>query len=419
MFYFTIISRQLFATKSSIIIFVVYILLFVNQGILIKASQIDGNKYGYNIISMVILTELLKLIICLGFYSLKRRSISLLIGDLRSSIRIGLLYLLPAFLYCLYNNLSYINLANYDPTTYIILMQFRNVLTGLLFQILFRKKLTLLQWISLVLLTFGCIVKELGKASVSETVTSHPKRIQNNTIANSLGLSADDNEQNGVSILNIFSWNLFLILIQMFCSCFAGVYTEYLLKFGAITSTGKRSKNLDFDSSFDHNHQYFSSMLFLQNVYLYLDSILCNICLLMLSKSLNQSYFTSTSMDLFDSEKNSNQICNLLFLQRPIHLFILFNGAIAGITTSFFLKNLNSIIKMFASTIEILISAIVCHWLFKSALDIYTLISITIVIISICLYLARPIRMVSENRASILPKEDKTSDIEFDRNRPT
>lgn len=75
-----------------------------------------------------------------------------------------LFYMVPAFLYCLYNNLTFINLSNYDPTSYFLLLQLRVVVTGVVFQILFQKKLSKLQWISLLILTAGCVLKEWGNS---------------------------------------------------------------------------------------------------------------------------------------------------------------------------------------------------------------------------------------------------------------
>lgn len=43
--------------------------------------------------------------------------------------------MIPALLYCLYNNLAFVNLAIFDPTTYYILLQLRVVLTGIIFQV--------------------------------------------------------------------------------------------------------------------------------------------------------------------------------------------------------------------------------------------------------------------------------------------
>ncbi|KAJ4447125.1 hypothetical protein ANN_09126 [Periplaneta americana] len=46
-----------------------------------------------------------------------------------------MLYFVPAFLYCLYNNLAFVNLSAFDPTTYYLLLQFRVVVTGIVFQV--------------------------------------------------------------------------------------------------------------------------------------------------------------------------------------------------------------------------------------------------------------------------------------------
>lgn len=50
-------------------------------------------------------------------------------------IPVLLYYFVPAALYCLYNNLQFVNLATYDPTTYYLLLQFRVVVTGVVFQV--------------------------------------------------------------------------------------------------------------------------------------------------------------------------------------------------------------------------------------------------------------------------------------------
>ena len=48
------------------------------------------------------------------------------------------LYLVPAFLYCLYNNLSFVNLSVFDPTTYFMFMQIRLLMTGIIYQVVGR-----------------------------------------------------------------------------------------------------------------------------------------------------------------------------------------------------------------------------------------------------------------------------------------
>lgn len=49
------------------------------------------------------------------------------------------LYFIPAFLYCLYNNFSFVNLSTFDPTTYYILLQLRVVVTAIVFQVSSQK----------------------------------------------------------------------------------------------------------------------------------------------------------------------------------------------------------------------------------------------------------------------------------------
>ncbi len=44
-------------------------------------------------------------------------------------------YMIPALLYCLYNNLAFVNLKAYGPTSYWLLLQFRVVTTGVVYQV--------------------------------------------------------------------------------------------------------------------------------------------------------------------------------------------------------------------------------------------------------------------------------------------
>ena len=45
-------------------------------------------------------------------------------------------YMVPSFLYCLYNNLPFKNLSHFDPTTYLLLLQSRLLMTGIIFQVI-------------------------------------------------------------------------------------------------------------------------------------------------------------------------------------------------------------------------------------------------------------------------------------------
>lgn len=63
-------SNDLFPTKSSFAIFVSYITLFVSQGLLVTAVH-KSQIIGFNAIVVVLLTELLKLSICIVLYLIR------------------------------------------------------------------------------------------------------------------------------------------------------------------------------------------------------------------------------------------------------------------------------------------------------------------------------------------------------------
>ena len=89
------------------------------------------------------------------------------------------LYLVPALLYCVSNNVFFLSISYFNPTTYAMFLQIRLILTGViyqvepkhiqqidcykLFQILFKISLTGKQWLSLLVLTIGCMVHAAGR----------------------------------------------------------------------------------------------------------------------------------------------------------------------------------------------------------------------------------------------------------------
>ncbi|XP_022257365.1 CMP-sialic acid transporter 1-like, partial [Limulus polyphemus] len=261
-------------------------------------------------------------------------SVHQLFHDTFKNYQVLLFYLVPAFLYCLYNNLAFINLAIFDPTTYYLLLQFRVVVTAVIFQILFKKHLSKKQWLSLILLTCGCIIKQLK--------VSHPETPV---------IESSDAQMPSFLKLHL-SYNLVLILVQVFCSCFAGVYNEYLLK-----DTGA------------HVH------LMIQNIFMYFDSILCNFLVLV---------FKGEVMNVF----NVDMVSSIL---QPLVILVIFNGTGCGIITSVFLKNLNSILKNFASALELAFTAVLCWVIFGIAIDIFTILSIAIVSYATFMYSQNPV----------------------------
>ena len=131
-------------------------------------------------------------------------SVSSLMSSVSSDKQVMVLYLVPAILYCVSNNVFFLSISYFNPTTYAMFLQIRLLLTGLIyqvrqktwqnpsvswfyllfwlftgnpcafirithypflmtFQILFKNPLTGKQWISLLVLTMGCMVHAAGQ----------------------------------------------------------------------------------------------------------------------------------------------------------------------------------------------------------------------------------------------------------------
>lgn len=323
-------ALNLFPNKEAFITFALYIILFVFQGVFVTASKTENGGYDYNTTLVVFLSELLKLCASAVLYTCKRENKPHIVKAIAINYKLLLLYFIPSLLYCFYNNLAFINLSHYDPTSYYILLQFRVVLTALLFQFLFKKKLTYFQWVSLAILTLGCIIKNFDAAST---------------------------QSKGDTTLWSQIFNIYFLSInfQNFCSCLAGTYNEYLLK--------TKGSNVD---------------IFLQNVFMYLDSVICNFLILC---------FKGEVGNIFDDFSS---------LADTFVILIIINSAVVGIVTSFFLKNLNSILKTYASALELVITAVVCYILFNILITEFTVLSICLVIIAVAMYFKNPVNNVSQ-----------------------
>lgn len=237
---------------------------------------------------------------------------------------------------------------------------------------IFHKILTRNQWFSLILLTAGCMVKQLNFANFFGDPAAAAA-----TDATSMTTVAVASASPKLQLINAnrkntsgfdFSVDAIYIFIQLICSCLAGVYNEYLLK-----GEGARVN------------------IYVQNVFMYVDSIVCNIALLIL-------------------QGNSMDAINLANL-RPVFsinvIIIILNNAAIGIVTSFFLRYLNSILKTFASALELLFTAILCYIFFHIPIHLNTILSIAIVSISIYFYTLSPV--VNIPRIAVASKGHKSA----------
>lgn len=339
---------QMFPTKTHLLIFNLYMLMFVAQGLLVTASRHGSSVYQYNYTTVVMLTETLKLILSATVY-LREHSFKSLLDAIIRYRWVMVLYLTPATLYCLYNNLAFVNLATFDPTTYFMLLQLRLLLCGVIYQILFKRQLSPKQWLSLVLLTAGCMLKGLDNESPAKT-------------------TEETATTETTKSMMTYTTGLVFMLIQVLCSSIAGVYNEYLIK----------GEGADVH-------------IMVQNVFMYLDSILCNVILL----GLKGEFLSAFTPEAIGS------------IMQGLVLIIIVNNAILGIVTSLFLKNLNSVIKSFAAALELVLTAVLSVPILGIPIHFYTVTALVVICSAVVLYANNPVKQTPVKEG----KSEKSSPV--------
>ena len=86
------------------------------------------------------------------------------------------------------------------------------------------------------------------------------------------------------------------------------------------------------------------------------------------------------------------------------------NNAAIGIVVSLFLRSLNSILKTFASALELMFTAVLCWIIFGITVDVYTVFAILIVSAATFLYAHNPVVNVPKDDAHDKEKENGKSE---------
>ncbi|KAI9922749.1 hypothetical protein PsorP6_002684 [Peronosclerospora sorghi] len=318
-------------TKAQRGIFVTYMGLWVSYGILNELAKNRGVRF--NSVCAVVLQSLLKLLLASYMYLMSDTEVTeriidrlfFMLKQIREHGNLLLLYLIPAGLYVVYDVLSYVNLRAFNASTYFLLLQFRLVVTGLLHQVMFSKRLNRNQWVSLGITTMGCAIKTLGSQDFKGSTK--------------LGVS-----DNG-STVTAYG----LLIVQILSSTFAGVYNEVLLKKQASIPTN------------------------LQNVFMYIDSIVCTLAMLTLGLSEQTAREALTT-------------ANFIVLLSPYVLPMVLIMSGIGVVTSLFLKQLDSIRKAIASALELVFLPLLSAVLFAQSITLYTVSAVCFVAFGAYIY---------------------------------
>eukprot|EP00933_Yihiella_yeosuensis_P021973 TRINITY_DN17308_c0_g5_i1.p1 TRINITY_DN17308_c0_g5~~TRINITY_DN17308_c0_g5_i1.p1 ORF type:complete len:341 (+),score=37.79 TRINITY_DN17308_c0_g5_i1:90-1112(+) len=171
----------------------VLMLTYSAQSILITASKSNGTGgYSYDASAAVFLAELLKLLFALAMLSPVERS--------SLDISRSYMYAVPAILYTAQNRLVFEALRCISPPQYQLLNNMKLFTTSIVYRLAFKRQLTMLQWLALLLLGLGMALATVPTSG--------------------LGQSSEGNIVFGTGIMVAVSW----------CSASASVMNEWLIK---------------------------------------------------------------------------------------------------------------------------------------------------------------------------------------------
>jgi UDP-sugar transporter A1/2/3 len=349
-------------TFTKKVVFYGYIAFWVTQNMLVYAFR--KHRHHINFTTVAGLIEMTKLVFSLvAFYK----------QDYANSQRIKfsvagplfLKYTIPAFLYAVYNNLAYVILAMTDPGTHGILSNARTLLTAVVWRYAFSKSISNDKWKALFLITAGCFIKGL------ETFTPE-------------------------STVNL--WIILLILIQICTATAAGVYMEFLLK------------------------GYKDIPVNLQNSFMYVNCILGNVIIMVLrqlhsngwgvdggrvqtlaeagSAGGNASAATTTTTVSSGAGSGGDGLGLGTILADPFALTVVVFGAMTGMSTGFFLRYLDSVLKTIATSIELLLLPFASMVCFGTNVGVTTFVAVLCVAQGTLLYSKKPTKKSSVKKGT-------------------
>ena len=130
----------------------------------------------------------------------------------------------------------------------------------------------------------------------------------------------------------------------------------------------------------------------LQNAYMYLDSMFCNLMLIFGQKMISHQQDAPGS--IFDFSDIQGHLQGFV-------IFIVLNNALIGIVTSLFLKIFNSILKAFASAMELVFTAILSFKILGIPIYWNTVLAVVIVSGAVIMYAQNPLKT-----SNVSPKND-------------
>lgn len=315
------------------VVFFVFMVLWIVYGILNQYSTIHGIKFDAT--TVVWAQEILKVTLSLILFFLQDGGVMHLCQQSKQHWTMLFWYLIPAGMYALADVLMIVNLRSFDPATLYLLLELKVVMVAILYQILFKRVLSYLHWLALLLVTSGCVLKAFDAASAED------KGNGENSTAN--------------TIPHPTFFNYMLIALHILLTTFAGVFNEKLLKEKALICIN------------------------LQNMFLYFDGILF----------LTLGILAGVSEHRPITDALSPTSLEALFAQ-PSTVTMTVIMSVAGIVTSRFLNIYDSIQKSVAVALVVVTLPCLSHLFFATPITAKTICSILMVVFGMHVYNSQP-----------------------------